>query len=45
MGMFAETVIVDYGYSFADKRKQTSVFILQQKTDRLSFPFSVCSKK
>jgi hypothetical protein len=47
MGMFAETAIVDYSLSFAEKGKQTSVFCfrLQQTNGSLSFPFPVCSKQ
>jgi hypothetical protein len=30
MGTFAETAIVDYRLSFADQRKQTSVFRLKK---------------
>jgi hypothetical protein len=46
MGTFAETAIVDYRLSFADQRKQTSVFFfrLQQTNGSLQFPLSVCSK-
>ncbi len=44
MGTFAETAIVDYGLSFADQGKQTSVlrFRMQQTNGglRLRFPFA-----
>jgi hypothetical protein len=45
VGTFAETATVDYRLSFADKRKQTSVFPfrLQQTNRSLPFPFSVCN--
>jgi hypothetical protein len=41
MGTFAETAIVDYSLSFADQRKQTSVFNfrLQQTEGNLRFPY------
>jgi hypothetical protein len=37
--MFAETVIVDYRFLFADQEKHTSVFILQQKKEVCHFSF------
>jgi hypothetical protein len=42
MGTFAKTAIVDYRYSFADHRNQTSVFRfrLHQTSGRLPLLFS-----
>jgi hypothetical protein len=47
MGTFAETAIIDYHKSCADKGKQTTVFLLRfQQTNRsLPFSLSVCSKQ
>jgi hypothetical protein len=46
MGTFAETAIVDYCLSFANRGKQTSVFRfrLQQTNGSLPFLFSVCKQ-
>jgi hypothetical protein len=41
MGTFAETAIVDYRYFFANQRKQTSVFRMQQTNRSFSVPFSI----
>jgi hypothetical protein len=41
MGMFAETAIVDYHFSFADQGKQTSVFHFRLQQTNLKFAISV----
>jgi hypothetical protein len=45
MGMFAETVIVDYRLSFADQGKQISIISLQQKTEVCHFRFLFATNK
>jgi hypothetical protein len=45
MGMFAETVIVDYRLSFADQGKQTYIFSLHQKMEVCHFHFLFAANK
>jgi hypothetical protein len=47
MGTFAETANINYRLSFADQRKQISIFrfCLQKTNGSLPFPFSACSKQ
>jgi hypothetical protein len=44
MGMFAETVIVDYRLSFTDQGKQTSVFSCSKKRKFVIFVFCLQQK-
>jgi hypothetical protein len=41
MGTFSETAIVDYRLSFADQRKQTTVFRFRLRQTKGSLPFTL----